>query len=127
LQERTLTLDDTIGKCRGLESAKKSRHDIQEPPELNAFRTRPNASRTDRRTVVGTCPGCGYGPHDGGCPAFTQACRNCGKTGHFGKVCRQPHPSTRQGTTTPQTNTLTISDLSLAEIAHGSIIPAPTM
>ena len=135
LQEKTLTLDDTIGKCRGLESAKKSRHDIQEPPELNAFRTRPNASR---RTVTGTCPGCGYGPHDGGrrgCPAFTQACRNCGKMGHFGKVCRQPHPSTRQGpttpqTTNPQTSTLTISDLSLvqlSELAHGSIVPAPTI
>ena len=55
--------------------------------------------------------------------------------GHFGKVCRQPHPSTCQGpttpqTTNPQTSTLTISDLSLiqlSELAHGSIVPAPTI
>ncbi len=83
LQVTDLTLDNAIAKCRGLESAKKSRQDIQHMSTVNAVRT--TATHPAR-----TCPE--QLPRWGGrknCPASNQTCRNCGKTGHFGRVCRQ--------------------------------------
>ena len=69
-------------------------------------RTRPSGDSPS------TCIGCGYQPHDGGrknCPAYKETCRNCGKIGHFSRVCRQK-PATTGGkqrmTTMPQTHTL---------------------
>ena len=86
LQIRELILDETIAKCRALESAKKSRLDIQPPPTIDTVRTPTQAN------PIGTCSGCGNKFHAGGrknCPAFGQTCRNCRKVGHFGRVCRQ--------------------------------------
>ena len=50
MREKTLTLEDTITKCRALESAKKSRCNIQKSPDINRLPARPTDSRT------GTCP-----------------------------------------------------------------------
>ncbi len=101
LKEKTLTLEDTITKCHALESAKKSRHNIQGSPEVNAIPARPADS-----SRVGTCPRCGNPHHDGGrkrCPAYSITCRNCGKVGHFGRVCRQRKPqNTGQAIPNPQ-------------------------
>lgn len=60
LQIRELTLDETIAKCRALESAKKSRLDIQPPPTIDTVRTPTLAN------PIGTCPGCGNKFHVGG-------------------------------------------------------------
>ena len=69
LQVKDLTLDQAITKCCALESAKKSRQDIQSTPVVNAFRNSPPTNPTE------TCPGCGNSLHVGGrknCPAFNQ-------------------------------------------------------
>ena len=92
LQVKDLTLDQAITKCRGLEAAKKSRSEIQGTADLNAARTPQPPFKT-------TCTGCGSQTHDGGrknCPAYGQPCHNCGKVGHFSRICRQ-RPSTARG------------------------------
>ena len=128
LQVKDLTLEQAISKCRALESAKKSRQHIQPTPAINAVRPPPPTNPTK------TCPGCGSNLHVGGrksCPAFNQTCRNCGKVGHFGRVCRQklmtkPIPQTNP----PQTGSLSIppdhsSQATLSNLGNAPFVPAP--
>ena len=125
LQIRDLTLDQTITKCRALEAAKKSRIDIQPSPNLDVVRTPTPA------TPTGTCPGCGNNFHIGGrknCPAFSQTCRNCGKVGHFGRVCRQ-RLKTKPPTTTnpPHTGSLSVPIIpaTISNVGSVPFSPAP--
>ena len=132
LQVRELTLDQAITKCRGLEAAKKSRQDIQGMIEVNSFRAKP-AKHANSHT--GICSGCGNAFHEGGrkkCPAFHQTCRNCGKMGHFSKVCLQKQvPPGQQKQVTPQAKTLYTDNLPLVHISELSdskpLTPAPTV
>ena len=130
LQVRDLTLDQAITKCRGLEAAKKSRTQIQGAAEVNAFQRPPHSQVT--------CTGCGNLAHEGGrkkCPAHGQVCRNCGKIGHFSRVCRQRTLATKgkPKVSTSQMNTLSTNpptELPLVQLTHverGSINPAPTV
>ena len=87
LQVQDLTLDAAISKCRGLEAAKKSRADITGAQEINAA----SVGKT-QDPITQLCMGCGGRQHEGGrkhCPAQQRTCHKCGKTGHFGRVCRQ--------------------------------------
>ena len=112
LEVKDLTLDTAITKCRGLETAKKSRQDIEGTPEINAVPIQ------HAKNKAGTCSGCGGNHHEGGrqnCPAYHQSCHNCGKVGHFSRVCRARQKplvyGSRQKTDTPQANTLSIMPL----------------
>ena len=131
LQVKDLTLDQAITKCRGLEAAKKSRSEIQGTPDLNAARTPQPPFKT-------TCTGCGSQTHDGGrknCPAYGQPCHNCGKVGHFSRICRQ-RPSTARGkqkTTASGSRVNTLStntglpSVQLSRVTKSPITPAPTV
>ena len=129
LQVKDLTLDQAITKCRGLEAAKKSRQDIQGPSEVNTFQTHPLTARS------GTCPGCGNPFHEGGrkkCPAFNQTCRNCGRSGHFARVCSRKRSTAGQyrKPATPHAHALSTNELpvvQLSELAHRPTTPAPTV
>ena len=95
LQIKDLTLDKAIQVCQAQEAAKKQLanmigiHHESVAVIRNAPRKKPPS-----HTVPGysaTCPGCGNRLHQGGrarCPAFGLLCNNCGKLGHFAKVCR---------------------------------------
>ncbi len=119
LQMRDPTLDNTVAKCRGLESAKKSRQDIQHMSTVNAVRT----TATPTSNPARTCPGCGNSFHNGGrknCPAFNQTCR------HFGRACRQNSRS-KLPTGTPQSSSLSVSTphITLSNIDTVPFNPAP--
>ena len=129
LQVKDLTLDQAITKCRGLEAAKKSRQDIQGTSDFNTFQTHPLTTRS------GTCPGCGNPFHEGGCkkcPAFNQTCRNCGRSGHFARVCSRKRSTAGQyrKPATPHAHALSMNELpvvQLSELAHRPTTPAPTV
>ena len=93
LQEKDLTLERTISKCRVLEAAKRQRTNVTDHGESvstlqNTRDKKVNASLT---LSSSQCLGCGAKLHPGGrsqCPAYRQICHNCQKIGHYGKVCR---------------------------------------
>ena len=66
----------------------------------------------------GFCRGCGRAEHPEGrrtsCPAFKSICSNCGKVGHYRKVCLQSakagSPSPSHSKKPPQTNSLCLPD-----------------
>ena len=126
LQVKDLTLDQAITMCRGLEAAKKSRHEVQGSPEVSTFRMQHGTGTS--------CQGCGAPFHDGGrkrCPAYNQTCHKCGKTGHFSRVCRQKNPPSRSDhKTVPHANALSTGELPLvrlSELANRTVSPAPTV
>ena len=51
LQVKDLTLDQAITMCRGLEAAKKSRHEVQGSPEVSTFRMQ-HGTGTSRDVVL---------------------------------------------------------------------------
>ena len=120
LQSKDLTLDQTITKCRGLEAAKKSRTEIQHPTQAYSVQATSHANM---------CIGCKSKPHDGdckNCPAYKQACRKCGKIGHYSKVCQQgitlnDSKSRTQGTQDPpRAYTLSTLELPFIQSTSGS-------
>ena len=59
------------------------------------FQRKPNPQRQRMHSTPksGRCSGCGGSQHGNGdrslrCPAWNRTCNNCGKKGHFSKVCR---------------------------------------
>ena len=129
LQEKTLTLDQAITKCRGLEAAKKSHSDIQGAADISAIKTKPPGFNSP------PCIRCGNKQHEGGrknCPAYKRACRRCGKIGHFSLVCRQSNPAAgaKHMMNTPKTNSLRTSGIPFIQLSKATckrIVPAPTI
>ena len=93
LQEKDLTLETTVTKCRGHEAAKRQRAEITDSSTaaIAALRQAWPAGKTS--TQLRNCPGCGSGYHQGGrkrCPAYNLTCHLCQRVGHFARVCRIP-------------------------------------
>ena len=135
LQIKDLNLDKAIQVCQAQEAAKKQRanmtgvHQESVAAIRNPPRRKPPSYTAPSHSA--TCPGCGSRLHQGGrarCPAFGLPCNNCGKLGHFAKVCRSRHslPESKP-TLTTSTNTLsTNKDLLLSNISNvAASDPAP--
>ena len=129
LKEKSLTLEETVTKCRAQEAAKKQRAEITSTASgrthVQAIRRQYNPTQSHPSKV---CPGCGSGLHQGGrqqCPAYNLICHTCKKVGHFARVCRgRRPPQTTPGTTAPATTqtrpaTLTVhTDPLLSTMPH---------
>ena len=135
LQIKDLTLDKAIQVCQAQEAAKKQRANMIgiHHESVAAIRNAPR-KKPPSHTALGysaTCPGCGSRLHQGGrarCPAFGLPCNNCGKLGHFAKVCRsRPSLPEPKATLTASTNTVsTNQDLLLSNISNvAASDPAP--
>ena len=135
LQIKDLNLDKAIQVCQAQEAAKKQRanmtgvHQESVAAIRNPPRRKPPSYTAPSHSA--TCPGCGSRLHQGGrarCPTFGLPCNNCGKLGHFAKVCCSRHslPESKP-TLTTSTNTLsTNKDLLLSNISNvAASDPAP--
>jgi len=109
LQEEAdkLTFEVAIAKAQAFERGTSDRgaHSIA------ACAVRPNQGKSVTRQLQGqttssgrSCYRCGQHTHmanDRNCPARQQSCRNCGKEGHFQRVCRaaatQPKAASKPG------------------------------
>ena len=127
LQEKDLTLDKAISKCRAQEAAKKQRANL-----TNDHTETVAAIHKKRHSPPATCPGCGARPHPGGrtqCPAYGISCHNCKKLGHFAKVCRsKPTSEPNRPDTSASANVLLTPNAMLSNIHHvTSTDPAPNV
>ena len=101
LENTTLTLDAAFTQARSLELAQKSSESYNQIP-LNAvskIEHKPSIEDEPDQSVIAASKGkkcffCGYNYHNRQqCPAKEATCNNCGKTGHFSKVCQSKKPS----------------------------------
>ena len=132
LQDKDLSLEKAITKCRGQEAAKKQRAEIVGgTPPISAIRRARPEERS--QAPLGVCPGCGAPHHQGGrkqCPTYALTCHSCQKVGHFAKVCRgrqmrrpasQPTtvqtPSTQAIEAVPRIHTSNIGDPTIVDPA----------
>ena len=133
LKDKELTSADTISRCRAQKAAKQQRAEITHIPLENTFvqtvkRPYHAATSWPPQPIVATCPGCGSGPHQGGCqscPAYQVICHNCHKNGHFARVCRsRRQPQILPNKSSPITSAVTLEP----HVRTATTIePAPTI
>ena len=107
LEPETLSLDNATVLAQNIERAtseskRLGTHNASSSSrdssllKLSSTSPRRHEGRDQSRTRLNssTCGNCGYGPHSSSnpCPARSQQCRSCGKTGHFARVCRSRPP-----------------------------------
>ena len=109
LERTSLELKEAFDLARSLEMAEKHSQtyfsnpitavaDMTQAPVSSDMKTSPCEDCTcaaAQHTSVGTkCFFCGYGRHPRQkCPALSALCKNCGKKGHFAKVCQSKQKS----------------------------------
>ena len=132
LQEKDLTLDKAMSKCRAQEAAKKQRANLASNYSESVAALHNQHKKQYNSPAM--CSGCGAKPHPGGrtqCPAYGVACHNCKKIGHFAKVCRsRPTPTLEpnKAVASVSVNTPTVPRMMLSNIHHvTSTGPAPTI
>ena len=98
LREDKLTLENLLSKARALEASEAQARDI----EVSLAKSESKSVQVVTKRTSQKCYRCGFSwPHKTKpCPATDEICRQCGKTGHFAKVCKgRP---TSQSHTVPQ-------------------------
>ena len=98
LERKSLDLATAFSDARSLEMAEKHSLTYQSPSMPTTASTDPkthsNISEGNDQLIAATsnnqkCFFCGYQRHPRSkCPARDENCKNCGKKGHFAKVCR---------------------------------------
>lgn len=86
LKKPDLTLQSAHDYCRTYEAAELQKHKFI-PSSIQ-----PVSVQTVQKKEKQSCKFCGYQhsfSHPTRCPAFKKKCKNCGKEGHFAKVCKE--------------------------------------
>lgn len=83
LQDKDLTVDEVIRQVNAYETTRSASQQMSGQNITPALKSSENLQR-----IVGVCKFCG-GDHkqDQQCPAWNRTCSNCGKKGHFRRVC----------------------------------------
>ena len=78
-----------------LKELKNKRPISETDDDINAFTPKRTESDRPRRDkgMIRSCRYCGGGHRRGGCPAYGQSCKKCGRRNHFAQVCQQRHTS----------------------------------
>ena len=145
LQERNLSLDMAIAKCRAQEAAKKHRGELTSHADISTqVQVVRQHSGLTSRPPQKMCMGCGSAPHPGGrqnCPAFNRVCHNCRITGHLAHVCKKkgralvPGPHSQSQHSAPGTLSLQADylleehgtpQINSSKVSH-TFEPAPTI
>ena len=98
----TNATEATTREVQGQFTRKNSSHSSQEQTSTRptSQSTSPTTNQRSYQAGGRNCYRCNASTHlanDPDCPARTVTCNNCGKRGHYSRVCRQPTTSTSQG------------------------------
>ena len=102
LREDKLTLENLLSKARALEASEAQAKDI----EVSLEKSESNSVQFVKKRASQKCYRCGFSwPHKNKpCPATDEAYRQCGKTGHFAKVCKSRSQSKSHKVSQPRQN-----------------------
>ena len=102
LREEKLTLENLLSKARALEASEAQAKDI----EVSLEKSEAKCVQFVRKNTSQKCYRCGFSwPHKNNlCPATEETCRQCGKTGHFARVCKSRTQSKSHTVSQPRQN-----------------------
>ena len=102
LREEKLTLENLLSKARALEASEAQAKDI----EVSLEKSEAKSVQFVRKNTSQKCYRCGFSwPHKNKpCPATEETCRQCGRTGHFARVCKSRTQSKSHTVSQPRQN-----------------------